>query len=670
MSRIKYEDNNLNAYDIEKINTKRIVFIVDEAHRSTFGDMLLTIKDTFINAIFFGFTGTPIQEENQKKMNTTTTVFGNELHRYSIADGIRDKNVLGFDPYKVMTYKDSDVRRMIALEKAKSKTVEEALQDTKKAEIYYKYMDIAQIKMAGFIGEDGKYVKGIEDYIPNSQYQTLQHQSKVVEDIADKWLDLSHASKFHAIFATSSIPEAITYYRLLKEKMPSLKITCLFDPNIDNGGGVQFKEEGLVEIINDYNERYEQEFSIGTYALFKKDIALRLAHKEYYKFINKEPDKQIDLLIVVDQMLTGFDSKWVNTLYLDKVLEYENIIQAFSRTNRLFGTEKPFGTIRYYRRPHTMEKNINDAVKLYSGNKPIGLFVDKLYKNLEKMNELFKDIKELYKNSNIEDFSKLPEDRTVVAKFASLFKKFNEYLEAVKIQGFKWNKLCYKFVTDDKNIDEIKVNFDETTYLILVQRYKEIPFGDAPSTGGGEDVPYDLVGYITEIDTERIDSNYMNSRFEKYLKLIRSDEASEERTEQALNELHKSFATLSQEEQKYANIFLHDVQSGDVFIEEGKTLRDYITEYQSKAKNDQIHRFADTIGIDEEKLRNMMDLKLTEININEFGRLDEIKDAVDKSKAKAYFESKEGMKLNPAKVNIKVDKLIRKFILKGGFELD
>ena len=670
MSRIKYEDNNLNAYDIEKINTKRIVFIVDEAHRSTFGDMLLTIKDTFINAIFFGFTGTPIQEENQKKMNTTTTVFGNELHRYSIADGIRDKNVLGFDPYKVMTYKDSDVRRVIALEKAKAKTVEEALQDTKKAEIYYKYMDTAQIKMAGFIGEDGKYVKGIEDYIPNSQYQTLQHQSKVVEDIADKWLDLSHASKFHAIFATSSIPEAITYYRLLKEKMPLLKITCLFDPNIDNGGGVQFKEEGLAEIINDYNERYEQEFSIGTYALFKKDIALRLAHKEYYKFINKEPDKQIDLLIVVDQMLTGFDSKWVNTLYLDKVLEYENIIQAFSRTNRLFGTEKPFGTIRYYRRPHTMEKNINDAVKLYSGNKPIALFVDKLYKNLEKMNALFEDIKELYKNSNIEDFSKLPEDRTVVAKFASLFKKFNEYLEAVKIQGFKWNKLCYKFVTDDKNIDQIKVNFDETTYLILVQRYKEIPSGNASSTGGGEDVPYDLVGYITEIDTERIDSNYMNSRFEKYLKLIRSDEASEERTEQALNELHKSFATLSQEEQKYANIFLHDVQSGDVFIEEGKTLRDYITEYQSKAKNDQIHRFADTIGIDEEKLRNMMDLKLTEININEFGRLDEIKDAVDKSKAKAYFESKEGMKLNPAKVNIKVDKLIRKFILKGGFELD
>ena len=94
----------------------------DEAHRSTFGDMLICIKNTFPDAIFFGFTGTPIHEENQKKMSTTATVFGNELHRYSIADGIRDENVLGFDPYKVLTFKDRDVRREVALEKAKAKS--------------------------------------------------------------------------------------------------------------------------------------------------------------------------------------------------------------------------------------------------------------------------------------------------------------------------------------------------------------------------------------------------------------------------------------------------------------------------------------------------------------------------------------------------------------------
>ena len=111
MSNIKSEEGGLNAHDIDVINKKRLVFIVDEFHRSTFGDMLLTIKDTFPNAIFFGFTGTPIHEENKKKGTMTLDVFGSELHRYSIADGIRDKNVLGFDPYKVLTYKDKDVRK-------------------------------------------------------------------------------------------------------------------------------------------------------------------------------------------------------------------------------------------------------------------------------------------------------------------------------------------------------------------------------------------------------------------------------------------------------------------------------------------------------------------------------------------------------------------------------
>src|SRR5690606_107387 len=110
MSNIKTEEDGLNSHDMELMNAKRIVFIVDEAHRSTFGDMLITIKNSFSNALFFGFTGTPIHEENQKHMNTTSTVFGNELHRYSIADGIRDENVWGFDPYKVLTYRDRDLR--------------------------------------------------------------------------------------------------------------------------------------------------------------------------------------------------------------------------------------------------------------------------------------------------------------------------------------------------------------------------------------------------------------------------------------------------------------------------------------------------------------------------------------------------------------------------------
>lgn len=664
MSNIKDEAGGLNARDIELISDKRIVFIVDEAHRSTFGDMLLTIKNTFPKAMFFGFTGTPIQDENQKKKNTTSTVFGNELHRYSIADGIRDKNVLGFDPYKVLTFKDKDVRKVVALEKAKAQTEKEAISDPVKSKIFYKYMDANQVGMVGHFDAKGDYIKGIEDYIPNVQYTTEEHTTMVVKDILENWVTLSHNSKFHAIFATSSIPEAINYYRLFKAMKPHLKVTALFDPSIDNNGGVQFKEDGLVEIISDYNEQYGQEFSIPTFAKMKKDIAARLAHKKPYERIANEPAKQIDLLIVVDQMLTGFDSKWINTLYMDKVLQYENIIQAFSRTNRLFGPDKPFGTIRYYRKPHTMERNINAAVKLYSGDRPLGLFVQHLIDNLKQMNELFESITDLFADSGIENFEKLPDDTSACRKFAKDFNEFNSYLEAAKIQGFKWNVLSY---VDEETGEVIDVTIDENTYLILVLRYKELTGGGGGT--GGDDVPYDLAGYITEIDTGLIDADYMNSKFDKYIKLLSVEGTTKEAIEQAETELHKTFATLSQEEQKYANIFLHDIQRGDVKVAEGKSLRDYINEYLSKARNDQIHRISVAIGVDENMLRNVMGLKLNENNLNEFGRYDELKKTVDKAKAKEYFEKVEGTKIIPPKVNVKVDKLLRDFIINGGYEI-
>lgn len=670
MSNIK-EENGMNAADIAEMAGKRIVFIVDEAHRSTFGDMLITVKATFPGAIFFGFTGTPIHMENQIKGNTTSTVFGDELHRYSIADGIRDKNVLGFDPYKVLTHTDKDVRTVVALHKAKAATVAEAIADPVKKKIYYRFMN--EVKMAGSLDSTGKYVKGIEDYLPSTQYLRDEHTNTVVQDILGNWLTLSQAGKFHAIFATHSIPEAIAYYRLIKRANPDLKITALFDPNIDNDDGATaaFKEAGLAEIVADYNKRYQLHFDLGAHPKFKKDIAARLAHKEPYRFIERAPAQQLDLLIVVDQMLTGFDSKWVNTLYLDKVLEHQHIIQAFSRTNRLFGHEKPFGTIRYYRKPHTMERNVAEAVKLYSGDKPIGLFVQRLKENLEAMNRLYNDIKKVFADAGVPDFTKNPADKADCRKFASLFRELNAYLEAAKIQGFKWEQLEYT-LQDAPDTQEVTVTmaFDKNDWLVLALRYKEL-FADGGSTGGEDEVPFEIDGHLTEIDTGKIDADYMNSRFDKYLKLVNlNPKPSKELVEQALNDLHSTFATLTQEEQKYAGIFLRDIERGDMVVEEGKSLRDYITEYQVKAKDDQIHRMVDIFGMSKSELKKMMGLKLTEANINEYGRLDRLKGTVDKAKARAFFEKQQGASVSPPKVNILLDKLLRRFLLEGGYDIE
>lgn len=546
------------------------------------------------------------------------------------------------------------------------------MEDPDKAKIYHKFMNPTQMKMASYIGKDGKKVKGIEDYVPNTQYLTEEHQKSVVQDIAEYWRlrkVSSYGHRFHGIFATSSIPEAIDYYRLFKQTASDLKTTCLFDPNIDNVPGFAYKEEGLLEVLDDYNKRYEMDYTLATHANFKKDVALRLAHKEHYKYIEKTPEKELDLLIVVNQMLTGFDSKWVNTLYLDKMLEYENIIQAFSRTNRLFGQDKPFGTIRYYRRPHTMEQNIKAAVKLYSGDKPLGLFVEKMQHNLEGMNLVFDDIVSLFQNARVPDFERLPSDPAEKAKFASLYKELNKYLDAARVQGFRWEKLEYEFVDEEsKEKKAITIKFGENTYLILAKRYKELEQGETSGSNDAE-AAFDLVSYLTEIDTGMIDADYMNSRFDKYYKLLKQDGVSEEVVSESLDELHKTFATLSQEEQKYANIFLHDIQRGDATIEEGMTLRDCITEYMHNAKENQIHEFSVTFGLDEAKLNNMMQLSLSDTNLNEFGRFDELMKTVDFQRAKTYFEKIEGIKLNPPKVRIKTDKMLREFITYGGVDI-
>ena len=654
----------INSADIERIRAKRLVFIIDEAHRSTFGDMLIIIKKTFPSALFFGFTGTPIQDENKKKDNTTSTVFGNELHRYSIADGIRDGNVLGFDPYKVPTFRDSDIKQAVALAEAKAVSVADAMADPAKKETFNHFMN--DVPMAGHKDEVGTYYKGIEDYVPKTQYLTDTHQEKVVSDILDKWDVLSQGNKFHAILATNSIAEAIDYYRRLKAAKPELKISALFDPSIDNDGsgdrGPTFKGDGLDEIMSDYNTRYGQDFDFAKHAAFKKDLAARLAHKTPYERIHSEPARQLDLLIVVDQMLTGFDSKWLNTLYLDKVIKYQNIIQAFSRTNRLFGPDKPHGIIRYYRYPHTMEQHINDAVKLYSGDRPIGLFVDRLESNLEAMNELVADITALFVNAGVENFDKLPEDGAACAKFADLFKEFNQHLEAAKVQGLHWDKLTHT-CGEDGDLHDVTLTIDEQAFLGLALRYKELVRKSeneiaALKIGG---IAFDISGYLTEIDTGKIDADYMNSNFDKYLKELNEhhDQASIELTR---NELHKSFSSLTQGEQKYAKLFLHDLQRGDAQLIDDHSFRDYINDYKDNAENAQLNAVVNALGLDKNQLIALIADKVNEKNLNNFGRFDALKDSVDREQAKTYFEKIDGVTIPLFKLNMRITNYLKHFI--------
>lgn len=325
---------------LEPLRDKRIVFIFDECHRSQFGDNHKAIREFFPKAQLFGFTGTPIFEQNatyktiegtEARMVTTADVFDKQLHAYTITHAIDDGNVLRF-------------------------RVE-----------YYK--------------PEGAPIKPGE---------TLAKQ-KVVEAILDKHDAATNGRRFNALLATASIDDAIEYYRLFKEiqarrqeqdeTFQPLNVACVFSPPAkgnrdiaqlqedlpqelaDNQKEPNRKEEALREIIADYNARYGTNFDLTTFDGYYQDIQKRIKDQKYS---NKDlpREKKIDITIVVDMLLTGFDSQYLNTLYVDKNLKYHGLIQAFSRTNRVLNDSKPYGNILDFR---GQKDAVDEAITLFSG---------------------------------------------------------------------------------------------------------------------------------------------------------------------------------------------------------------------------------------------------------------------------------------------------------------
>ena len=650
MSRIT-PDHNIPQTTIDHINAKRVVFIVDECHRSVAGSgndsgsgMLLTIKNTFPRAILFGFTGTPIFEENARNEITTEVIFGDELHKYTLAHGIPDGNVLGFDLYRVDTFQEQDIREAVALKAVEAESFEEIAENEAKVEIYTEIMnepDMIKIETEA-----------------KSLYQSAAHHMAVVHKIVEERPMLSHHGKFHAILATKNIPEAIEYYRIFKQYYPEYNVTAIFDDSIDNNGGGEYKEDAILEILDDYNTKFGTSFQQSTYARYKKDVAKRLAHKMPYQHLEKE--KQLDLLIVVTQMLTGYDSKWVNTLYVDKLLQYVDVIQAFSRTNRLFGPDKPFGIIKYFTRPNQMEKNIQDALELYV-DQPLLVFTDKLEANLEKINQAYLTIKQLFEAEGIVYFASLPQAEVSKKKFAKEFCEMTKRLEAAKMQGFLWEKTEYEFQHTNGWVT-LSMLLDEITYKILLARYREL-FTNTGGGGGVDDDVYQLEAYITETVAGTIDAEYINSKFIRFVRNLYTTGSGSELVKAAQAELHNAFASLDQRDQRTAQRILHDIESGDLAVSPGKTIYDYIYDYQKRECDLQVFTLSEIIGLDLDKLRDIVNKDTNEQNINEQGRYQELIATLDKAKAAEFLRRVKGQEVRPQFVITNTSAIIRRFIL-------
>ncbi len=643
ISKITDEKAEKRRDELEKIKRKRIVFIIDEAHRSQFGEMHQNLKNTFYNALFIGFTGTPIFPENMREgEKTTESVFGRCLAVYSLATGIRDGNVLGFWPKGERTYDDDVLRKRVALDESNSKSREEAQKDPKKWEIY-RYFDVkapmaAKRDERGNIKKDknGRSLKGIEDYLSSSQYDNDEHRNKVVENISKNFDSIANGENgtlFHGILATSSIPEAYKYWKLFKETKPGLHVTALFDANLDtNSGGEFVKEEALIKIVKDYAVTFDLKLDWKTdtkCAKFKEDLMARLSHSEPYTNIGNNHEKCLDLVIVVDQLLTGFDSQYVNVLYLDKVLENDNLIQAISRTNRVHdNNEKPLGLVKFYDKIYTMENNLNEALKLYCQGDYAGVQVDNIDKNIETLNRAFKNISDIFTMDHIVNFEQLPRTDANRQKFRKEFYRLKSTLRAAMLQGLKW----------DNEFGQ-SLHFDERTYRILTKRYQDLPSNSGGRGGGRKKPGFELPTNLSTIEMDKIDAEYLEEQFRIVtLKDISIQEEQLIRQANAIKEIKKNIGVLPARKQKFARQVLDDVRGGILIVEEGKTFLNYIQEYSERVIKRTIERFVMNFGIDANVFYDLY-MDTTEGEVDTI-KLEAIEKTVDANKAKNYFGTK------------------------------
>ncbi len=418
---------------IEAIRHSRVVMIFDECHRSHFGDSHKRIMKFFDNAQVFGFTGTPIFTENAVDGHTTKEVFGDCLHKYLIKDAIADENVLGF-------------------------LVE--------------------------------YYHGNEDV----EKGNANRMEEIAKFILNNFNKSTFDGEFDALFAVQSVPMLIRYYKIFKSLKPNIRIGAVFTYGANNSqddeqtgmGTGQFVSESVGEadelqaIIDDYNKMYGTAYSTENFRAYYDDINLRMKKK-------KADMKPLDLCLVVGMFLTGFDSKKLNTLYVDKNMEYHGLLQAFSRTNRVLNEKKRFGKIVCFR---DLKSNVDTSIRLFSNsNNPEDIVRPPFEEVKKEYQQLTTDFLQKYPAPNSIDLLQSEKDKKdFVLAFRDIIRKHAE------IQIYE----DYTDDADDLGMTEQQFNDYKSKYLDITVGFIEPPV--ASSMVAEDPVPYGDSQGLEDID--------------------------------------------------------------------------------------------------------------------------------------------------------------------------
>ena len=463
---------------LKELRDEHILFVVDECHRTQFGEMRTNMNRAFSKAQFLGFTGTPRLAENKSQDGRTTAdQFGRCLHTYLMKDAIKDGNVLGLKCEYVSTLKESD-------------------------------KPLVDRKVSGI---------NTEEVWSNDARLRI-----VVKDILSVHSTKTFDKSYDTMFTVSSIGIAVNYYDLFRELAPDLNVCTIFSSgqNEDLDKGDESSYDALDRIIQDYNDKFNTNFTVETRKEYATDVTKRMKRQ----IRNMQPGDNIDILIVVDMFLTGFDSPTVNTLYIDRHLQNHSLIQAASRTNRIHSGAKKYGIVRSYR--PELKTFMDEAVRLFSQTDNANDVLARSYE--EALAEFVEAAKNLVDFADVDTIIEGLESEQKQLEFGELFKQLNRSLRYIKpFEQFNFNDAT-DLMTEQDFLDY------QSGYLSL---YKRAQMNTKPDSVLAQ---FDFS--IEEVLTDHINVDYI-------LNLLKAADLSSTRSkEKVVEQVKKELATTSSEE--------------------------------------------------------------------------------------------------------------------------
>ncbi|MDU7650705.1 MAG: type I restriction endonuclease subunit R [Anaerococcus vaginalis] len=563
---INNRDKWLTDSQVNKLRKLEIAFVIDECHRAISPSQQNILKKFFTNSLWYGFTGTPIFAENKKAAvgdlpQTTEEQFGKRLHEYTVKEAIGDGAVLGFQ-----------VENMDMI----GESVYDIVANVKPDMDVYKYER-----------ED------LEPYIPDKVYENDEYKLAVIDKIINGMarrfaLDRGRGKTYGAILTTSSIKDAKDYYRLFRQVIearsevkvsdriksmvadfPKLAMTYSI---VENDESTTENKEAMKEALAYYNDEYGTSFSLETIGSYNRNLNERLARK---KDKYKSRAEQVDIVIVVDRLLTGFDSPSMSLLLIDRApMTPQGLIQAFSRTNRLYDDRKAYGQIITFRTPKAYEKAIENAFKLYSNGGENYVTAPTYQESKEKFDQTVKELLtyELVESPEIEyGIEKM-------VKFVSVFQKFDKANAAVMVYSeYEEDEQYYKNAIDKKTLEKY---FDQYNYIKAL-----LPTTDETDIN----LPLDLYYEPISIHQGTIDYNYLASLMQEKAKNRSTYDAKQDsEIEKTIEELSK---TNPEKAEIYREIYQEITKDPDKFVDQN--IEELARIKINKIIEEEINKFAD-----------------------------------------------------------------------------